>query len=299
MTIITKPITEKKIDKNGALLENAENIGIIPPVGAGDGDLESQQSIDEPQFVILRARARRVSSATTLCLFLTALIVMTFGIIGGTYLYRQYVRAQMHRFRGWCNIPLDSTKSQQYLHQTMLSDSNLFPSNDQYDNEMNRILDQDDFLREDFEIDLDDEHYEKIDVPDFQGGRKGRFIHDFYANKTGIIDIDKKRCFVMPLNRGMVLPPRSLFDLIQKMWDGYYEVDTERVRETMKVVTPPLTDLKDVGSYIKNECKNMTVYQLEKYNSTVMKRSVSDGQTYVMFAGKKTVELDIIDFDDF
>lgn len=72
----------------------------------------------------------------------------------------------------------------------------------------------------------------------------------------------------MPLNRGMVLPPRSLFDLIQKMWDGYYEVDTERVRETMKVVTPPLTDLKDVGSYIKNECKNMTVYQLEKYNST-------------------------------
>ena len=41
-----------------------------------------------------------------------------------------------------------------------------------------------------------------------------------WQNKTGIIDLDGHRCFVMPLNRQRVLPPRSLFDLIRKMWDG-------------------------------------------------------------------------------
>jgi hypothetical protein len=69
----------------------------------------------------------------------------------------------------------------------------------------------------------------------------------------------------MPLNRGNVLPPRSLFDLIHKMWDGYYKVDTKIVRETMRVVTPPLKDLEGVGSYIAKECENRPVYKLEKY----------------------------------
>lgn len=36
------------------------------------------------------------------------------------------------------------------------------------------------FFKERFEIDLENEQYEKIDVPDFRGGRQGRFIHDFY-----------------------------------------------------------------------------------------------------------------------
>lgn len=69
----------------------------------------------------------------------------------------------------------------------------------------------------------------------------------------------------MPLNRGNVLPPRSLFDLIHKMWDGYYKVDTEVVRETMRVVTPPIADVKEIGSYIANECEGFPIYKLEKY----------------------------------
>lgn len=44
----------------------------------------------------------------------------------------------------------------------------------------NRDLDEDaNSLREDFEIDTEDESYEKISVPNFAGGRRSRFIHDF------------------------------------------------------------------------------------------------------------------------
>lgn len=45
---------------------------------------------------------------------------------------------------------------------------------------------------------------------------------------------------------------------------GYYEVDTAIVRETMKVVTPPITDLSVVGTYIARECQDLPTYMLKK-----------------------------------
>jgi hypothetical protein len=35
------------------------------------------------------------------------------------------------------------------------------------------------FFNEEFDIDVEFEQYEKIEVPDFSHGRRGRFIHDF------------------------------------------------------------------------------------------------------------------------
>lgn len=102
-------------------------------------------------------------------------------------------------------------------------------------------------------------------MPDFKDGRSGRFIHDFNSNYTGIVDITGGRCFVMPLDRKKVLAPRDLFDLINKMWSGYYRIDTEIVREKMRVVTPPISDKSTVGAYISQECENMPIYKLERY----------------------------------
>ncbi|KAK9713019.1 hypothetical protein QE152_g24581 [Popillia japonica] len=146
MTIITKPITEKKAEK--LVLPPTEN----DQLATGDaqligGDTEAPQ---DPHFIFLRARARRVSTRTTLCLLLTALIVVSIGIICGTYLYRQYLRSQI--FKGWCNFPVE----QQQSESAMLLDTN--------------------FIQEEFEIDVNREEYEKINVPDFRDGRSGRFI---------------------------------------------------------------------------------------------------------------------------
>lgn len=41
-------------------------------------------------------------------------------------------------------------------------------------------------------------------------------------------------------------------------------MNTHRVRETMRVVLPPLDDLSDVGEYIRQECEDKTTYRLEK-----------------------------------
>jgi hypothetical protein len=49
---------------------------------------------------------------------------------------------------------------------------------------------------------------------------------------------------------------------------GYYEVDTAIVRETMKVVVPPITDMSIVGKYIARECQDLPTYMLKKENSS-------------------------------
>lgn len=148
-----------------------------------------------------------------------------------------------------------------YLGNNELDDFNTLEEEDRAEFDK-RISD---FFHEGFELDLDDERFEKIDVPDFRDGRTGRFIHDFNNNLTGIVDTTGGRCFVMPLDRSKVLPPRDLYDLVVKMWNGYYKVNTMVVKESMKVVTPPISDVNIVGQYIAQECKNMTIYRLEKY----------------------------------
>lgn len=76
----------------------------LPP---GVGDVETQGT-EPARFLLLRARARRVSTTTTLCLLMVSLVVVGIGIVGGTYLYQQYLRSERH-FRAWCNIPYTDT----------------------------------------------------------------------------------------------------------------------------------------------------------------------------------------------
>ena len=159
----------------------------------------------------LFARARRVNTATTLCACLSAILVLTIGVIGGVYLYRQlsraqvihlnkcslflghthkyfdlsllcnqfadynlmHVRLQVHRLRAWCNVPYNSLDVSGNLYQNKPQRYMDYP--DSTEEKTNTV-----YFRQDFEI---DEYgtYEEIAVPDFTGGRRGRFIHDFSA----------------------------------------------------------------------------------------------------------------------
>lgn len=297
MTIVTKPVSEKKLDKQEQPLVQNEINESLPLPSKKEVEIE----LPPPSYFALRARARRVSTATTVCAFVTALLVLAIGIIGGVYLYQQFALSKMHRFRGWCSVPYESTLDAYNSH---LRGGR--PDIDDDSHEL--ILDHDDslessnqlFFKQEFEIDIEYETFEQIDVPDFSGGRRGRFIHDFSANKTGIIDLDGRRCFVMPLNRSRVLPPDSLFDLVLKMRAGYYEVDTEVVRETMRVVTPPITDYSTLGFYIARECSRLPTYTLERITKPVFKRSIDEsttGLTFSEFAGKKISQYQLI-FED-
>lgn len=126
------------------------------------------------------------------------------------------------------------------------------------------------FFQEEIDLDLsEDNAYAKINVPDFRDGRYGRFLHDFKSNQTAIIDETAQRCFIMPLDRESILPPKSLADLVLKMYTGYYDINPSEIRKKMRVVTPAMTgdDLKSVSANIQAACESMDVYRLEKYVS--------------------------------
>lgn len=147
---------------------------------------------------------------------------------------------------------------------------------------------KDKFFNEEFDLDIN-ENTAKINVPDFRDGRAGRFLHDFQDNQTAIIDPTTRRCFVMPLDRTTVLPPSSLRDLIQKMYQGYYDIDTSAVRKKMHVITPAVSDLSTISNKIQNACEDMRVYRLEEF--------VSGGMDCHLFINKYLCL--VIDFIDY
>lgn len=123
------------------------------------------------------------------------------------------------------------------------------------------------FFREEFDLDFtDDNGYAKINVPDFQDGRVGRFLHDFKGNQTAIIDESSKRCFVMPLDRSAVLPPKSLADVILKMYMGYYDINIKQIQKSMRVIPDELNtnELSSISPNIQMACDSMSIYRLEK-----------------------------------
>ncbi|CAG9813982.1 unnamed protein product [Phaedon cochleariae] len=297
MTILTKSFSEKKSDNSIAPLVLNEQ---LPPPTA-PGDVEAQ-TFPAARLLVFPSRAHRVSTATTLCLLVTALVVVGVGIVGGKVLYDEYLSVSRHRarFEGWAQIPMspgdeydDLLSAESSLTTERFSD----PEWMRDDPSLKAVLS--DYFQENFEID-EDERYEKIDVPDFRDGRSGRFVHDFNSNTTGIIDASGGRCFVMPLNRDNVLPPKSMLDLVQKMWAGYYKVDTDLVRKSMRVVLPPVEDTKTIGVYIASECEGFPIYKLEKFVGGVVKRSADlhTDAKFAQFAGKGITQIDIMNLEE-
>lgn len=126
------------------------------------------------------------------------------------------------------------------------------------------------FFKEEFELGLDDDSsFSKIDIPNFRDGRTGRFYHDFKYNQSAIVDVEARRCFVMPLDRSTVEVPRNFFDLIMKMQQGEYNIDTTVVKKNMRVVLPALSgsDMSKIAPGIVDECDDKKTYMLEKYVS--------------------------------
>ncbi|KAL7742429.1 hypothetical protein ACLKA6_019060 [Drosophila palustris] len=270
---------------------------ISPKVAYSDADTESMV-FNRPQYTCLKS----------FLLFLIAVIVMLMGVLGGWTLYRFYApnHANM-RYHALCDIPYaedtvelprfyprnDDAFAMNWRSLLPLSGSRSTGSDGQFDDLVNE-----NFFREEIELDSsdDDDGYAKIDVPDFKDGRRGRFMHDFKENQSAIIDTTTNRCFIMPLDRDTTLPPSSFVDLMQKMGSGYYNIDTERVRRNLRVITPRITDLSTISERIANECYDMKIYMMEKFVSGVSKRSADplpEAGKYAAFMGKGVVEYDL------
>ncbi|XP_042887472.1 integral membrane protein 2B-like isoform X2 [Penaeus japonicus] len=342
MTIVTKPSTKPSTEKKAEKTLGKPLVANETPGGEYVDHTVLDPTNDDVEAWLSSSARRRVSTATTICVFITALLVMSVGIIGGVYLYRQFSHNQKTRFRGWCGIPYERDALQMIPERFPADGTAKTPQDVSIPREDEHLTDAEyveleeeiyatetesvpkpvlesepessqrgpdspymrypemNLFKEEFELDLDDDSFEQIHVPDFGFGHEGKFLHDFRTNKTAIIDVTSKRCFVMALNRSRILPPRTMVDLVRKMWMGYYYIDTEVVRDTMRVVHPPLKDYDSLGLYISNSCMNYRTYMLERVHTPELRKRSVDAQNeeqiqLVEFAGKKIIQYIILD----
>jgi hypothetical protein len=120
-------------------------------------------------------------------------------------------------------------------------------------------------------VNIDDYQHESIEVPSIGSARRATVLHDFIQNITVIVDREQSYCFLMPLNRSLVVPPRDFWDLLVKLKTGYYIPDVDVVRENYRAVTPPIEDLSPYGYNVYKECNTFNTYQL-----------VPEGQPFAM-----------------
>jgi len=259
---------------------------------------------------VLLVRPRKMSTATTLILLSGAMIVLFMGIMGGVIVYRSCARARLHRFHGFCGVPYDANAVNNHamlymkpLRETVNGEPAVIPLSEDPDvsPETLRQLNGNDFFKEEFELGLgDDDSFSKIDIPDFRDGRTGRFYHDFKYNQSAIVDVEAGRCFIMPLDRSTVEVPRNFFDLIVKMQQGEYNIDTTVVKKNMRVVLPAVSDMSEIAPGIADECEGKRTYMLEKYVSGVFKRSISaipSSGKFAEFSGKHIEEYNLYNID--
>lgn len=68
----------------------------------------------------------------------------------------------------------------------------------------------------------------------------------------------------MPLDRNAILPPKSLADVILKMYTGYYDINIKQIQKSMRVIPDEITDLSNISPNIQMACESMSIYRLEK-----------------------------------
>eukprot|EP00918_Siedleckia_nematoides_P086288 GHVU01189924.1.p1 GENE.GHVU01189924.1~~GHVU01189924.1.p1 ORF type:complete len:275 (+),score=35.61 GHVU01189924.1:57-881(+) len=233
-------------------------------------------SLPPPHLVAIAAR-RRPSKCTHLCVLFTALFVLSVGVIGGIYLYKHLAHKT---FRGICGVQYYEYQDQRHHHHRQHKFRGHF--------------------EERLELDTTDGKFERIEVPAFDECRRATILHDFDKNYTAIVDQDDNRCFILPLNRSLVKPPRDFWDLLLKLKTGYYLPDAHVIRIKYQVVQPPIINLAPFGYYIWHECSKYDTYRLLRSGTgpvAMVKRSVDSShkalKSYGYSAGRGVVLMEV------
>lgn len=313
MTVITKSLGDKKNDNLEQPL--VENIVVEHPKEEKKCDIEGGgYPIPPPHTTryIISARVGPYYSLMFILMLVLLVATSLLGIFGTEYLYEQYKyfvgsEQKPEEYRAWGTLSLDDDPSAlpyeskvpahfQYSSEPVDNTNSilsfLFRKTD-YDSEteLSSLIGTKNEMKEEFEVNLQ-KGVEKINLPAKQSSR---FVHDFYSNYTAIVDTGNKRCFVMPLDRNAVVPPKSLYDLIIKMSGGYYSIDTEKIRHDMEV-GDRFTNIESLGKFILNDCSNFPIYSLEKkknFVDGVVKRSAQESGVFVYFNGKNIMEINV------
>ncbi|XP_023687508.1 integral membrane protein 2B isoform X1 [Paramormyrops kingsleyae] len=225
-------------------------------------------------------RVRQQSKAWCWCLCLGLALMLAGVVVGGAYLYREFLMQA-------CGT--DSTMEPQvfvcgvgYVEKDfMIEDEEPIPPQ-RWIQESIRVLEDDEV------------EFINVPVPEFTDSDPADIVHDFRRNLTAYLDLSLNKCYVIPLNTSIVLPPRNFVDLLVKIKAGTYLPQSYLIHEQM-MVTERLDNVDQLGYFIYGLCRGKETYRLERRDTIIgmQKREALTCHKIFHFENRFVVETEI------
>ncbi|XP_069013462.1 integral membrane protein 2Cb [Embiotoca jacksoni] len=207
-----------------------------------------EKDIDVDKIIIPLAHEHLVPPVRPKKLFPTGLCCLTFGLV---VFMSVLVLASIYTYRYYF-IPQQTPEDSLFHCRVIYEDSVYAPLRGRQE------------LEENVGIYLDD-NYEQISVPvpHFGGSDPADIIHDFQRGLTAYHDIALDKCYITELNTTLVMPPRSLWELLVNVKRGTYLPQTYIIQEEM-VVTGRVRSMRQLGPFIHRLCYGKETYRLRR-----------------------------------
>jgi len=296
MTILTKPFTGSLAKKPETEAEDDKQL------------IKVEVEVEPEDLTFLQARTRRIGRMTNCCLVLSLTIMTVLGIIAGLHVYRVFLIRK--NYAGMCRVPLRELFPENAMIGANLRAREEEPQITMFGQDLPFI--KENFMKPqrleisstardfefDFDIDAENEEYELLELPEIF---LGRYMHDFRANYTVIIDTLGSNCFLLALDRGLVPPPSSMLDMIHKIKHGIYDIDFRYIKKNYRIINSVVDDLSTYGHFIPRACGNKHTYRLEELvGDVVVKREATPDTPakYGEFTGGTLIHYNILNLAD-
>ncbi|CAL8308609.1 unnamed protein product [Merluccius merluccius] len=202
-----------------------------------------------------RAHGRQ-STLWCWCMCLGLGLMLSGLVVGGAYVYRSYILKEGQVY--FCGV---GYREEDYMGEGVESEeSNMVAAAAAAGAAPQQL--QQRYVHESVRV-LEDDEVEFIEVPQFSDGDPASIVHDFKKMLTTYLDLKLNRCFVIPLNTSVVMPPKDFKELLVNIKAGTYLPQSYLVREQM-VVTERLDHLENLGLFIHSMCQGRPTYRLER-----------------------------------
>ncbi|XP_010878357.1 integral membrane protein 2Bb isoform X2 [Esox lucius] len=201
---------------------------------------------DKDPEVALPVRHRQ-SKAWCCCMCLGLALMLSGVVVGGACMYKYYIQEQDPVFV--CGVGYrEEDMMIPEEEDDMRAD---LPSSFKMIQESIRVL-------QDEEVALIN-----VPVPEFEDSDPADIVHDFNRRLTAYLDLFLNKCYVIPLNTSIVMPPKDFLELLVNIKAGTYLPQSYLVHEEM-VVTERLEHVEQLGYFINSLCRGKDTYKLER-----------------------------------
>ncbi|XP_056145042.1 integral membrane protein 2B-like [Lampris incognitus] len=222
---------------------------------------------------------RQPSRAWCWCMCLGLAIMLSGVVVGGAYLYRYYILEDAQVYV--CGLKY---REEDFMGPEEEEVEVGLPSQFQMQQleESIRVLE-----REQVEL-------INVPVPEFYDSDPADIVHDFHRRLTAYLDLSLNKCYVIPLNTSIVMPPKDFLELLVNIKAGTYLPQSYLVHEEM-VVTERLEHVDQLGYFIHSLCRGKETYKLQRRDRIlgIQKREALNCHKIRHFSSKHVVETTI------